>query len=80
MKQLDVAQQVQVNRHVVVLWERRFRVEGIGGLQESKRSGRKPTIDPQIKAGSSLKPLGLRWTPFFGPPLLLSFGKLEVTM
>jgi transposase len=50
MKQEDVAQQVQVNRPVVVHWEKRFRTAGIGGLQEGKRSGRKPTIDPQIKA------------------------------
>jgi len=38
-----------VNRPVVVQWERRFREQGIEGLREAKRSGRKPSICNRIK-------------------------------
>lgn len=50
VRQEDVAKQVGVNRPVVVQWEKRFLADGIGGLAEAKRSGRKPSISPQIKA------------------------------
>ncbi len=48
--QQAVAQQVGVNRPVVVHWEKRFKQGGIAGLREARRSGRKPTISPEIKA------------------------------
>ncbi len=48
--QQAVAQQVGVNRPVVVHWEKRFKRGGLEGLHEARRSGRKPTIPPEIKA------------------------------
>ena len=40
----EVARALQINRPVVSLWERRFRLSGIGGLQDAKGRGRKPSI------------------------------------
>ena len=48
--QQAVAQQVGVNRPVVVHWEKRFKQGGIAGLREARRSGRKPVIAAEIKA------------------------------
>ena len=45
-----VAEQVGVNRPVVVHWEKRFKQGGLEGLREARRSGRKPVIAPEIKA------------------------------
>jgi transposase len=50
-RQQDVAAQLDVNRPVVAHWEKRFRNGGVPGLQEARRSGRKPTISEEIKAG-----------------------------
>lgn len=50
LSQQRVAQQAQVNRPVVAHWEKRFKLGGIGGLNEAPRSGRKASISPEIKA------------------------------
>jgi transposase len=50
MSQQQTAQLVDVNRPVVAKWEKRFREMGVAGLVEARRSGRKPTIDPQIQS------------------------------
>ena len=50
MKGQDVARQVGVNRPVVVHWEKRFKQGGLEGLREARRSGRKTSIAPAIKA------------------------------
>jgi transposase len=47
--QMEVAEKVGVNRPIVSQWESRFKKEGMAGLQERKRSGRKPTVDEKIK-------------------------------
>ncbi|MCX6971535.1 MAG: helix-turn-helix domain-containing protein [Verrucomicrobia bacterium] len=38
-----------VTRPVVVQWEKRFREQGIEGLREARRSGRKSSISDRIK-------------------------------
>jgi transposase len=48
--QVSTAEQVGVRRTVVSEWEKRFRAEGIGGLAEARRSGRKPSISQEVKA------------------------------
>jgi transposase len=48
--QEEVADLVKVNRPVVVKWEKRFKRDGIQGLNEAKRSGRKPWIDTEVTA------------------------------
>lgn len=48
--QAEVARQVGVRRTVVVEWERRFREEGVGGLEEKKRPGRPETLPMALKA------------------------------
>ena len=50
VRQEDVATQLAVNRPVVVHWEKRFRNGGVDGLQEARRSGRKPVISMELKA------------------------------
>jgi len=48
--QEQVSQQLGVNRPVVAHWENRFRESGVAGLEEAKRSGRKPSISEETKA------------------------------
>jgi transposase len=48
MSQQQTADFVDVNRPVVVKWEKRFRELGITGLAEGQRCGRKSTIAPQV--------------------------------
>lgn len=48
--QEEVAQAVGVNRPVVALWEKRFRAQGIAGLEDAKGRGRKSSIPPQTVA------------------------------
>lgn len=50
MSQQKVADEVGVNRPVVAHWEKRFRENGMEGLNELRRSGRKPSISPEVKA------------------------------
>lgn len=50
MSQQQVAKDVGVNRPVVVHWEKRFRQEGLAGLNERRRRGRRTSIAPEIKA------------------------------
>lgn len=50
LSQQEVADEVGVNRPVVAKWEARFRQDGMAGLEEARRSGRKPTISPELKA------------------------------
>jgi transposase len=48
--QEDVAADLMVNRPVVAKWEKRFINGGVAGLEEAKRSGRKPTISEDLKS------------------------------
>jgi transposase len=50
MSQEQVSKEVGVNRPVVAQWEKRFRESGMEGLNEGRRSGRKPTISEEVKA------------------------------
>lgn len=47
--QEQAAQMVGVRRTVVTHWEKRFRLAGMEGLHEAKRSGRKPSLDTKVK-------------------------------
>jgi transposase len=47
--QQRVAEAVGVTRLVVGKWEARFREGGLGGLNEARRSGRKPSIADKLK-------------------------------
>jgi len=46
---LDVAEQLGVNRHTVRLWRQRFRDQGLAGLTDAPGRGRKPYLDPAVK-------------------------------
>lgn len=48
--QKQTALEVGVSRQSVIEWEGRFRREGMEGLNERKRSGRKPSVDAKTKA------------------------------
>jgi transposase len=48
--QQQTAELVGVNRPVVAKWDRRFREQGLAGLAEARRSGRKPAIAAQIRS------------------------------
>jgi transposase len=50
ISQEQVALTVGVNRPVVVHWEKRFRDQGMVGLDEGRRSGRKPSISDEVRA------------------------------
>lgn len=49
LSQAQTAAQVGLSRQRVNLWEGRFRKNGLAGLDEGKRPGRKSSIDPLIK-------------------------------
>ncbi len=44
LSQEETATRVGVNRPVVVLWEKRFRLQGLAGLMDAGGRGRKPSI------------------------------------
>jgi len=46
---LEVAEQLGVNRHTVRLWRERFRDRGLAGLSDAPGRGRKPYLDPAVK-------------------------------
>lgn len=48
--QEDTAKAVGVRRTVVSLWENRFRKQGMAGLVDAPRSGRKSSIPTEVKA------------------------------
>lgn len=47
LSQEETAARVGVNRPVVVLWEGRFRMQGLAGLSDSRGRGRKPSISAE---------------------------------
>lgn len=49
LAQVKVATQVGVRQSVVSKWDQRFREQGLEGLQEAKRSGRKPSLPLQVR-------------------------------
>ncbi len=50
MSQKTTAETLGINRPVVSLWENRFKASGMEGLQEARRSGRKPSLSETVKA------------------------------
>jgi len=50
LSQQESGERVGISRPMVIEWEKRFRSDGLAGLQEAKRSGRKPSISPQLRA------------------------------
>lgn len=48
MGQVEVAKQVGVRQSVVSKWDARFRTGRIEGLAEAARSGRKPSLPPEV--------------------------------
>lgn len=48
--QSETARRLGLCRPQVAHWERQFRQAGIAGLADRKRSGRKPAIDPKVRA------------------------------
>lgn len=49
LSQQQVAEAVGVNRPVVAKWEKRFIQQGIAGLAEARRTGRKPSVSDAIR-------------------------------
>lgn len=49
LSQVQTASEVGVRQIVVSKWEARFRDRGIEGLAEAKRSGRKPSLPPEVR-------------------------------
>jgi transposase len=47
LSQEETAQRLGVNRPVVVLWERRFRMQGLAGLTDARGRGRKSSVASQ---------------------------------
>jgi transposase len=63
----ETAREVGVNRPVVGLWERRFRMQGLAGLKDAKGRGRKASLAPQtvhrVVTEAVCPPLGrTRWS------------------
>ena len=46
---LKVAQQLQINRHTVRLWRKRFCEQGLAGLVEAPRRGRRPVLAARVR-------------------------------
>jgi transposase len=49
LSQEETARKVGMSRPAVNSWEKRFVAQGLGGLNERKRSGRKPSLNEEIK-------------------------------
>ena len=49
LSQPQTAEAVGVNRPVVAKWEKRFRQQGVAGLAEARRSGRKPSVPDAVR-------------------------------
>lgn len=49
LSQEQTARRLGINRPVVCLWEKRFRQAGLAGLNEARRSGRRPSLDWKLK-------------------------------
>jgi transposase len=49
LSQQETADKIRVNRPVVSKWERRFRADGIKGLEELARSGRHTSVSDEVK-------------------------------
>src|SRR5690554_5826382 len=49
LSQEETGKKVGMSRPAVNSWEKRFVAEGLEGLNERKRSGRKPSLDEKIK-------------------------------
>jgi len=47
--QTETATKLDISRVSVAQWESRFRAHGIEGLNEARRSGRKPTLEPKLR-------------------------------
>lgn len=62
LSQDQTAKLVGVNRPVVSKWEKRYGEAGLAGLEEARRSGRKPVIPDEIRAsiiaGATTPPTG----------------------
>jgi transposase len=48
--QRETAQRLGLSRPQVGHWEKQFRQAGLAGLADQKRRGRKPSIDPKVRA------------------------------
>jgi transposase/transposase-like protein len=46
---LAVAERLQVNRHTVRLWRKRFCEQGLAGLQDTPGRGRRPVLDSKVR-------------------------------
>ena len=67
LSQEATAARVGVRRRIVSEWENRFRQEGVAGMKERPRSGRKPSLDERTKeriiASATQPPAGrTRWS------------------
>ena len=67
LSQEETARLVKVRRTVVAHWEKRFREQGLAGLAEARRPGRKPRLSPQVRSkiitGATQPPKGRqRWS------------------
>lgn len=49
VSQVEVADRVGVRQSVVSKWDARFRDQGLEGLAEAKRSGRKPSLPTEVR-------------------------------
>jgi DNA-binding XRE family transcriptional regulator/transposase len=49
LSQAEAATKAALSRQMVVQWEKRFVKSGLAGLEETKRSGRKLSISPEIR-------------------------------
>ena len=62
--QQETARLTGVRRTVVAHWEKRFRQQGLAGLAEARRPGRKPRLSPQLRGqiitGATRPPKGRR--------------------
>jgi len=50
LSQNETASLVGVRRTVVSQWENRFKSDGLSGLAEARRTGRKPSVSEQVKS------------------------------
>jgi transposase len=57
--QTEVGKILKVHRNTVILWEKRYKVEGIKGLYDKPGRGRKPAFSPSRQVDYSLCSLSI---------------------
>src|SRR3954470_11636221 len=52
----DIVERVGVSKPTVIGWKKRYAAEGLGGLQDRPKPGRRPVVDEAAVVSATLEP------------------------